>query len=398
MSNTKVLQIITRLNIGGTASHVIIITHELNKIGYKVILVKGTEGKSEGDMMDFAEAKGVEPYVIPRLGREVGFRNDIVAFYKIYRLIKKEKPKIVHTHTAKAGALGRIAAWLAGVPVILHTFHGHVLTGYFGRVKSWVFIQVEKMLALISTKLIIVNDEIKKELIDMGIGEKEKFEVVPAGLELKPFFESEKYRGMLKKELGLPGDSVLIGIVGRLVPIKGHKYFLEAAKIILDTGYKIQDARYDDSELKFVIVGDGDLRQELEDYSNKLGISGNVIFTGFRQDLPKIYADLDIVALTSINEALGLVLVEAMASGKPVVATNVGGVPSLVKHGVNGLLIKSQDVQALSDAIIKLLNDSDLRQKMGREGRSSVFPRYDISQLVKRVDLLYTQMIADVKK
>ena len=398
MSNTKVLQIITRLNIGGTASHVIIITHELNKIGYKVILVKGTEGKSEGDMMDFAEAKGVEPYVIPRLGREVGFRNDIVAFYKIYRLIKKEKPKIVHTHTAKAGALGRIAAWLAGVPVILHTFHGHVLTGYFGRVKSWVFIQVEKMLALISTKLIIVNDEIKKELIDMGIGEKEKFEVVPAGLELKPFFESEKYRGMLKKELGLPGDSVLIGIVGRLVPIKGHKYFLEAAKIILDTGYKIQDARYDDSELKFVIVGDGDLRQELEDYSNKLGISGNVIFTGFRQDLPKIYADLDIVALTSINEALGLVLVEAMASGKPVVATNVGGVPSLVKHGVNGLLINPQDVQALSDAIIKLLNDSDLRQKMGREGRSSVFPRYDISQLVKRVDLLYTQMIADVKK
>ncbi|MDZ4383797.1 MAG: glycosyltransferase family 4 protein, partial [Thermodesulfovibrionia bacterium] len=239
-------------------------------------------------------------------------------------------------------------------------------------------------------------------------GGKEKFEVIPLGLELKPFIEKNpptspfdkggqegdlikggvgEFFGEFKKELGLSEDTLLIGIVGRLVPIKGHRYFLDAAKIISSqfTVHSLQ--------LKFVIVGDGELREELEDYTKKLGIANYVIFTGFRHDLLKIYSDLDIVVLTSLNEGTPVSIIEAMASGKPVIATNVGGVSSLVENNINGFLVNPQDVQALSDAIIKLLKDSDLRQKMGREGQSSVFPRYDISQLVKRVDFLYSSLI-----
>jgi len=404
LKKTKILRIIARLNIGGPAIHTILLTSELDRIGYKTILVKGSEGEREGDMMYLAGTKGVKPVVIPELGREIGIKNDIIAFFKLYKLIRQEKPDIVHTHTAKAGTLGRVAAWLAGAPIIIHTFHGHVLTGYFGKFKSWFFIQIEKILAFISTRLITLSDELKKELINMGIGREEKFEVVPLGLELKPFLEinpstspfdkggqegdfSRGGRGGIigefKKELGLSEDTVLIGTVGRLVAIKGHRYFLESAKIILNSRF---------TDLRFVIVGDGELRKELEDYAKELGIVNDVIFTGFREDLPKIYADLNIVVLTSINEGTPVSIIEAMASGKPVVATNVGGVPSLVKNGITGFLVSPKRVDLLAKAILKILNAPLSAKKMGEEGRRIVFPQYDVSQLVERMNVLYASL------
>ncbi len=386
MKKVKIIQIIARLNIGGPAIHTILLSDELDRLGYETVLVKGSEGAAEGNMMDLAEAKGIKPVVIPELGREIGIKNDLVAFYKLYRLIKKEKPDIVHTHTAKAGTLGRIAARLAGVPVILHTFHGHVLTGYFGRFRSWVFILIEKILALITTRLITLSEELKRELNDMGIGNEKKFEVIPLCLELKPFLDSENYSGKFKNELGLSAETDVIGIVGRLVPVKRHKLFLDAAKII-DSQFTIHDSRLD---IKFVIVGDGELRKELEDYAEKLGIADEVIFTGFKRDLPEIYAGLDIVVLTSINEGTPVSIIEAMAAARPVVATNVGGVPSLVKDGVTGLLVRSGDVNALSDAVSRLIKDPHLRQGMGREARSRVFPSYDVSELVERLDAFYS--------
>jgi glycosyltransferase involved in cell wall biosynthesis len=390
LRKVKILRIIARLNIGGPAIHTILLSRELNRIGYHTILVKGSEGQTEGNMIDLAEAKGVKPVVIPELGREIGFKNDLIALYKIYKLIKKEKPDIVHTHTAKAGTLGRVAAWIARVPVILHTFHGHVLTGYFGRVKSWVFVQIEKLLARTSTKVITLSDELKRELIDMGIGDVRKIEVVPLGLELKQFFENEKHRGEFKKELGLPEDTLLVSIIGRLVQIKGHVYFLETAKrVSSESGVQ--------SPVKFLIVGDGELREELEEYAKELDIVNSVIFTGFRKDLSRIYADIDILMLTSINEGTPVSIIEAMASGKPVIATGVGGVPSLVKDGINGFMVKPGDINALSDATIRLLKDPELRVKMGKEGQRIVYPYYDISELVERVDHLYKQIITEKK-
>ena len=400
MPEIKILRIIARLNVGGPAIHTILLSHELDKLGYKTILVKGSEGQTEGNMMDLAGSKGVKPIVIPELGREIGLKNDLVAFYKLYKLIRQEKPDIVHTHTAKAGTLGRIAAWLGGVPIIMHTFHGHVLTGYFGRLKSWVFIQIEKILALITTRLVTLSEELKRELIDMDIGKEKKFEIIPLGFELKPFLDADKYNNDFKNELGLSRDSVIVGIVGRLVPIKGHKLFLEAAKIIrtqnLPTGQAGTEPAYRTgrhrTQIKFVIVGDGELRKELEEYAKELGIADSVIFTGFRQDLPEIYADLDVVVLSSINEGTPVSIIEAMASGKPVVATDVGGVPSLVKDSSTGFLVKPQDAESLSDGVLKLLKSPELRQNMGKKGRDNIFPLYDISQLVKRIDLLYKSL------
>ncbi|MBI5050451.1 MAG: glycosyltransferase family 4 protein [Nitrospirae bacterium] len=401
MSNTKILRIIARLNIGGPAIHTILLSSELDRIGYKTILVKGTEGPREGSMTDLAESKGIKPVVISELGREIGFKNDLIAFYKLFKLIKEEKPDIVHTHTAKAGTLGRVAAWLAGVPIIIHTFHGHVLHGYFGKLKTWVFVQIEKMLALISTRLITLSEVLKNELINMGIGNEKKFEVVPLGLELRPFLENNPpppplsnggvggFCGEFKKELGLPEDTILIGIIGRLVPIKGHRYFLEATKII-SSQLTVDGSQL---EVKFVIVGDGELREELEDYAKKLGISDIVIFTGFRRDLTKIYAGIDIIALTSLNEGTPVSIIEAMASGKPVVATNVGGVPALVKNGITGFLVPPKRPDLFADAVLKLLNDPLLMKKMGEEGRRRVFPQYDVSSLIKRIDSLYTALL-----
>ncbi len=392
MPEIKILRIIARLNVGGPAIHTILLSYELDKLGYQTILVKGSEGQSEGNMMDLAGAKGVKPIVIPELGREIGLKNDLVAFYKLYKLIRQQKPDIVHTHTAKAGTLGRIAAWLGGVPIIMHTFHGHVLIGYFGRFRSWVFIRIERMLACISTRLITLSQELKKELIEMGIGREEKFEVMPLGLELKQFSEFENLRGKFKAEFGLPDSTVLIGIIGRLVPIKGHKYFLEAAKKIVSE-FRVKSPELSNGQkIKFVIVGDGELRKELEEYAKELGIADSIIFTGFRQDLPEIYADLDMVVLSSLNEGTPVSIIEAMASGTPVVATDVGGVSSLVKDDINGFLVKPQDAESLSDGVLKLLKSPELRQNMGKKGRDNIFPLYDITGLVKRIDFLYKSL------
>ncbi|MBI4839345.1 MAG: glycosyltransferase family 4 protein [Nitrospirae bacterium] len=397
MATIKIIRIIARLNIGGPAIHTILLSSELDKLGYKTILVKGTEGLREGSMTDLAESKGIKPVVIPELGREIGLKNDLIAFYKLYKLIKNEKPDIVHTHTAKAGTLGRLAARLARVPVIIHTFHGHVLTGYFGKLKSWIFVRMERMLANISTRIITLSDELKRELMGMGIGDAEKFEIIPLGLKLAPFFDLAKCRGEFRTEIGVSLDTLLIGIVGRLVQIKGHRQFLEGAKIITDRMKHAGVTFYEDllkkaTDVKFVIVGDGELREELEEYAKKLGIADKVIFTGFRRDLQRIYADLDIVALTSFNEGTPVSIIEAMVGDKPVVATNVGGVSSLVKDGVTGFLVPPARADLFAEALIKLLSDALLRKKMGEAGRRSVFPKYDSSNLVKAMDELYRSL------
>ena len=392
MKQTKILRIIARLNIGGPAIHTILLSDELKRLGYETVLVKGSEGEKEGNMMDLADSRGIKPVVVPELGREIGLINDIRAFLKLYKLIKKEQPDIVHTHTAKAGTLGRITAWLAGVPIIIHTFHGHVLTGYFGRLKSWCFIQIEKVLARISTRLITLSDKLKEELVGMGIGNHDRFEVIPLGLDLKPFLNSSEHKGEFRNEFGLSGDAVLIGIIGRLVPIKGHRLFLEAARsVISEFGIR-------NSELKFVIVGDGELRKELESYAEELGVAENVIFTGFRRDLPVIYADLDIVSLTSFNEGTPVSIIEAMASGKPVVAADVGGVSSLVKDSITGLLVRPGDTRSLTESLLWMVEKPEMREKMGAEGQRRIYPSHDISQLVENIGLLYSSLLRGPKR
>jgi len=277
MRRIKVLRIIARLNIGGPAIHTILLTAGLNNERFEPLLVTGVEGRREGSMLDLAAAKGVEPIIIPELRRNVGPQDALVALLRLYHLIRRERPQIVHTHTTTAGLLGRLAAKLAGVPVILHTFHGHVLRGYFGPLQSKALVWMERFLARLTDRIVTVSEGQRQELAGYGVAPLEKIVVVPLGFELEDLLSCESHRGELRRELGLGDDVRLIGIIARLVPIKNHRLFFQAAKLVAEA---VPQAR-------FLVVGDGELREELEAYAHELELDERVLFIGWRRDLPR---------------------------------------------------------------------------------------------------------------
>lgn len=379
----RVVRIITRLNIGGPAIHTILLSSSLNKDGsYKDLLVCGKVSPSEGDMTGFARSMGVEPLVVPELGREISLRNDFKAFLKILSIIRRERPDIVHTHTAKAGVLGRLAAVLAGVPVRVHTFHGHVFDGYFSPMKARLFVGIEKFLALFTDKVITVSDRVKNDIIDrLKVAGAEKSSVIPLGLELKTFADCEKSAGRFRKSLGISADTMLVGMVGRLVPIKNHRMFLQIASAIVNHEPRIN--------VKFLIIGDGETRADIERRAGALGLEKCLIFTGWIEDLSGAYADLDVVALTSLNEGTPVSIIEAMASSKAVIATAVGGVTDLITDGYNGIVVDKDDINGFTRGLSGLLKDGALRERLGRRAREFVMQRYSRERLVKDIKRLY---------
>ena len=387
MRTTKIVRIISRLNVGGPAIHTVLLSEALNRKGYVDILVCGTVSESEGDMAYFASAKGVRPIVVPELKRDISFKNDLKAFLKLYAIIRKERPDIVHTHAAKAGALGRLAALCAGVPVKIHTFHGHIFDGYFSPLKAKVFLAIERFLALFTTRVVTVSDAVRSEIVDtLKVTGGDKCVVVRLGLELGAFLECGKARGAFRAELGVKDDTLLIGIVGRLVPIKNHALFFDAAKMVLE--------RDPGKDIRLVVIGDGELRAFLEQYAKKAGIDRSVYFVGWRSELGPVYADLDIVALTSLNEGTPVSLIEAMAAGRPVVATQVGGVEDLISDGVNGYLVPSRDAAALAGKLARLIGDPGRRNEFGSRGRERVRQAYSKERLVGDIEALYDECLA----
>ncbi|MFC1577296.1 glycosyltransferase family 4 protein [Candidatus Omnitrophota bacterium] len=382
----KVLRIITRLNIGGPAIHTILLSSSLNKNDYKDVLICGKVSGSEGDMAYLAKDKKVEPIVIPQMGRDISPLKDIRSLLDLYSIIKREKPDIIHTHTAKAGTLGRLAAILAGVPIRVHTFHGHIFDGYFSPVKARVFLWIERILALFTSRIITVSDKVEYEIVDMlKVTDRKKSTVVPLGLELGNFLKCEHAAGAFRKTLGLGDDVFLVGIVGRLVPIKNHKMFIDASRMVLD--------RHPDRKIKFLIIGDGELKEPLKRYAAEKGIEDSCIFTGWVQDLAAVYADLDVVALCSLNEGTPVSLIEALAAARAVVATDVGGVRDLVADGDNGFLVRSGDTEAFSEKLSRLLEDGDIRSRFGKSGRVSVKERYSKERLVGDIEDLYRECL-----
>jgi len=376
--------VIARLNVGGPAIHTILLTKLLPPERFASTLVTGMVSPSEGDMQYLATEKGVTPQIIPELGREIRFQDDLIALRKLYRLIRTLRPTIVHTHTAKAGMLGRLAAKLAGAPIIVHTFHGHVFHSYFSRRKTLVFLWIERLLSRVTDTIITISPQQREEILAYGIGQPDKVQIIGLGIELQQFVTCADVRGKLRQELQVAADVPLIGIVARLVPIKGHAYFLEAAQTVM--------AKYPTAQ--FVIAGDGELRGELEQQAERLNLQSNVRFLGFRRDLPEIYADLDLVVLSSLNEGLPVTLIEAMAAGKPVVAAQVGGVGDLVQSEQSGLLCPTRDSAALAEGICRVLAHSNAeRVKMGEIGRASVYPRYHIETLVQNMAALYETLL-----
>jgi glycosyltransferase involved in cell wall biosynthesis len=378
-------------------------------------------------MLYLAEEKGVHPIIIPEMGRNISLLDDFKAFWKIFRLIQTEKPHIIHTHTAKAGALGRAAAFLYNLLFILklqtkklqslkksgyheslnnghpakvvHTYHGHVFYGYFSPLKTKLFLWVEKILGLLTDKIITVSKKQREEIISLGIGSPQKVIAIPLGLELGKLLDVDRFKGQLREELGISPETKLVGIIARIVPVKNHGMFIDAAAEFKKNNKSLKTV--------FVVVGDGELRGQIEGYAVGKGFRDDVIFLGFRRDLERIYADLDLVALTSLNEGSPVALIEAMAAAKPVISTDVGGVkdlfssemkPSAAESNLRvfdqGILVPSLDFKGFASGMEILMKDDKVRMKMGRNGRQMVWPNFDVSRLIKDMRELYEDLVA----
>lgn len=380
----RVLRVIARLNVGGPALHATLLTEKLDPTRYESRLVAGGEGPREGNYLELYGRSVDRLTILPKLGREIQGWPDLRALVQLVRLIREFRPHILHTHTAKAGVLGRIAARLVGVPIVIHTYHGHVFHGYFSPAKTRLLLAVERWLSGFTNLILTVSATVRQDLLSLGIGTPERLMVVPLGLDLDRFLVCESSRGQLRAELGIDPEAPLVGIVARLVPIKRHECFLRAAVEVA--------RRY--SGCQFLVVGDGERRAELERLGRHLALNDQVRFLGWRQDLERIYADLDLVVLTSANEGLPVSVIEAMASGKPVVATRVGGVPDLVEDGVTGLLVPPENPAAVAEAIGALLADARRRQTFGQAGRKRVYPAFSAERLLEDMDRLYTELVS----
>ena len=381
----RILRVIARLNVGGTALHVTTLTAQADSARFQSWLVTGTENPGEGTLIDMTRAAGIEPIVIPEMVGQANFGpRDVIAIWKLYRLIRQLRPDVVDTHTAKAGFVGRIAAWLARVPVVVHTYHGHVLHGYYGAVRTSILRLMERTLALLSTRLIAVSARVRDDLVRYGVAPPEKISVIPLGLDLAPFVEHPPPPGEFRRSAGLPDDVPLVGIIGRIFAIKNHALFVEAAARVVQSGV---DAR-------FVIVGDGTLRADVEQRIARLGMRDRIAITGWRRDLPAIYRDLALLVVSSDNEGTPFSIIEAMAAGVPVVATRVGGIPDVVLDGETGVLVPPRDVEALAGAVAALLRDSERRRTLGDAARRTAIARHAAARMVADTTALYLAELA----
>jgi len=430
----RILRVIARLNIGGPAIHTILLSRHMDRLGYQTLLLAGQVGPEEGDMHYLAEAEGVEPVIISRLGRRLLPLSDLVAFLRILRVLFSWRPHIVHTHTAKAGAVGRAAAAVYNTAQgarhraqgfisrvtpskrahepeekvtntkcrVIHTFHGHVLEGYFSGFKSKCFQLIEKILAKFTDAIVVVSEQQKNELCyTFGIGRPEKYRIIPLGFDMGPFTKVSKKKGKFRSDFGLSdnGDS-LVGIVGRLTAIKNHRMFIDSISLLL--------SEEKSTSARFLIVGDGELRRDLEEMTQGLDFGDRVVFTGWVKDLGSLYADLDVLALTSDNEGTPVAVIEAMAAGVPVIATDVGGVRELISDFgfriselsegefeicERGLLVKKGDVNGFAKGLKYLLENNKVRKEIGTRGRKYALAHHTTQKLLSNMDMLYRSLL-----
>ena len=406
----KVVRIIARLNIGGPAIQTVILTEGLKRPRFASYLITGTVGPDEGEMTYLAQDSGIQPLVISEFGREISWFDDFRAFAKLVKTLKAIQPDIVHTHTAKAGTLGRLAALLSRVPIRVHTFHGHVFKGYFSRMKTWWFILIERCLSRITDRIIVLSTRQREELVNVyKIGPRQKFHIVPLGFDLTSFFR-EPSPGDLRLRLGFDPTDFVIIFAGRLAPVKNPFLAIEAFHQLdlFVQGHR----RPEGPSVILMVIGGGQLSDGLKHHVQEKGLSSKAHFLGWRRDMADMYAISDVVVLTSLNEGTPVVLIEAMASGKPFIATNVGGVPDLVvgegkeifgpnggrfTRYENGILIASEDVAGLTGALLYIMENPQASREMGQTGKEFVAKRFTKDRLLGDVESLYEELIR-VKK
>ncbi len=413
----KIIRVIARLNVGGPAKHVVWLTAGLRGGDCESVLVAGAVPASEEDMGYFASEQGVEPIAIPEMSREIS-RKDVLTIWKLYRLFVRERPDVVHTHTAKAGTVGRAAGllyrWLTPSALIgrprptrfVHTYHGHIFHSYYGPLKTRLFLLIERLLArLVTDRIVVVSEQQQREIHEQfGVGRKQQFSVVPLGLDLAIFDNWRERRSLLRDELGAKSDEILVGIVGRLTEIKNHELLLEAIPRFKNARITGKSA----ARARFVVIGEGNLRGRLEDRARSLGIEADVIFTGTRRDPENFYPALDVVALSSLNEGTPLTLIEAMANARPIIATAVGGVVDLLGSALSpdlqagaaqyvicqrGISVPANDPEAFAAGLARLIDDGKLRREFGESGASFVAQQHSKDRLLEDIRSLYDQLL-----
>lgn len=398
----KILRIVSRLNIGGPSIHCSILFKGLNSKRFISKLVSGKISPHEGDMSYLVKSGRANPLIrVDEMQREIVFLKDLVSFFKIAWIIRKEKPDIVHTHLAKAGSISRIAVFVCNLFInkkirTVHTFHGNVLEGYFSPLKSNIVIIIEKALAKITDAIIAISQTQKWELTEkFQLADANKVHIINLGFDLTRFLNTRRM-GKLRSLLCVGDETLLIGIVGRLAPIKNHVLFMDSVKLL--------NERFPQKDIRFIIVGDGELRNYLEIYARKIGILEKVVFYGWEKEVEKIYADLDILVLTSNNEGTPVSIIESMASSVPVVTTGVGGIKDLLGRietrarteedfsiCERGILCSKGNAEAIASGIQYLI-ENDKHEILIR-AREFVFKNYSDERLIERIEKLYHSLL-----
>jgi glycosyltransferase involved in cell wall biosynthesis len=392
----RVLQIINRLNLGGPTFIAGYLSAYMGD-EFETQLIAGMKDDSEESSDFIVHNMGIEPVYIKSMKREISLKNDRAAYLEIDAIIKKFRPDIVHTHAAKAGTLGRLAAWRNNVPVALHTFHGHVFHGYFSPTKTRIFLEIERFLASKTAGIIAISEEQKRELVqDYSVTSNEKAFVIPLGLDLSKFSTDMDFkRKQFRDKYLMDDDTIAIGIIGRVVPIKNHQLFIDALKLVLEKTSK---------KIHAFIIGDGEDMQKTQQYciDNQLTFNtpetnnpqAHLTFTSWILDIDRAVSGMDIIALTSLNEGTPVSLMEAQAAGKSIVSTNVGGIKDIVIEGETALLSTSENVEKFAENLLLLIENNELRQSMQNKGIKYAMEKFSYQRLISDTQNLYKQLLS----
>jgi glycosyltransferase involved in cell wall biosynthesis len=382
----RVLRVIARLNMGGPAIHVSNLAAGLAPRGYHTTLVAGSLARGEDSMAFLADRLGVSVVSVPEIQREISFLHDARSIARVAGLIRRMRPHILHTHTAKAGVIGRAAALAAAParpPVVLHTFHGHVLKGYFDPVRTRFFREIERGFAKASDALVAVSPEVRDELVALGIAPRDKFAVVRLGIPLEERLGDPSADLDYRALYGIAPSAFVVGWVGRMTAVKDAGTVLQIVRALRRRGV----------DAALCMVGDGPDRDRLEQLAHDLEIARSCFFVGYQADVAGFYRLFDAFLLPSVNEGTPVSAIEALAAATPVVATSVGGVPDVVRDGVDGYLVSMGDVEGAAKKLAALAADPELRDRLGSSGRARVLSRYSVARLVDDIDRLYRSLL-----
>ncbi len=383
MKKIKVIHPITRLILGGAQQNTMETCEYLNSNRFTPCIISGPDTGPEGEIISEVRKRGIPLTIIQELVREPNPVKDVLAIKKMVRFFKEEKPHIVHTHSSKAGIIGRWAAKIARVPVILHTVHGWGHHGYQKILKRKIFVFLERNTEKITDRLIVVSDLNAKKGLSDKIGNGEKYTTIHSSINLDDYSNNSCDTLSLKKELGLRSDSPVVGTVGRFSPQKNPCDFVKVAAAV----------KKEVPEAQFVFVGDGPLRSETESLISRFNLSKDVFMPGLRTDIPDLLNCMDLFILTSLWEGLPRVIPQAMAAGLPVVANAVDGVCEVIKDGENGFLIPPENILLMAERVVKLLLNSSMRNKIGRQGKQTAQEEFSLRDMIDRIEQLYEELL-----